>query len=61
MNQVIISKRAELAVRGGHPWIYGTEVKEFDGNIKNGDIVKVKTVKDKFWEVLFTMPNRKLH
>lgn len=48
MNQVIISKRAELAVRGGHPWIYGTEVKEFDGNIKNGDIVKVKTVKDKF-------------
>lgn len=60
MNKVIISKRAELAVRGGHPWIYKTELKEVDENIKNGDIVTVKTMKDKFLGSAFYNENSKI-
>ena len=28
LKKVIISKRAELAAKGGHPWIYGTVIFE---------------------------------
>ena len=28
LKKVVVSKRAELAARGGHPWIYGTEIEE---------------------------------
>lgn len=60
MNKVIISKRAELAVRGGHPWIYQTEIKEKENNIKDGDIVIVKTTKDKFLGSAFYNSNSKI-
>ena len=34
LKKVIISKRAELAAKGGHPWIYGTEIEHADEGIE---------------------------
>lgn len=44
-KKVIISKRAELAAKGGHPWIYGTEIEHADEGIEAGDIVRVESKK----------------
>ena len=48
LKQVVLSKRAELAVKGGHPWIYGAEIKSVEEGIEPGDIVKVISTKGKF-------------
>lgn len=48
LKTVIISKRAELAAKGGHPWIYGSEIKGVDEGIQDGDIVRVLSGKGKF-------------
>lgn len=48
LKTVIISKRAELAAKGGHPWIYGSEIKGADEGIQDGDIVRVLSGKGKF-------------
>lgn len=48
LKKVIISKRAELAAKGGHPWIYGTEIEHADEGIEAGDIVRVESKKGKF-------------
>lgn len=48
MKTVIISKRAELAAKGGHPWIYGSEIKEIEEGIRDGDMVRVLSGKGKF-------------
>lgn len=48
MCTVIINKKAELSVLGGHPWIYGEEVISVDGEYTNGDIVRVVNGKSRF-------------
>lgn len=48
IKTVIISKRAELAAKGGHPWIYGSEIKEIEEGIEDGDMVRVLSGKGKF-------------
>ncbi|UZQ84815.1 class I SAM-dependent rRNA methyltransferase [Thermoclostridium stercorarium] len=39
--KVIISKKAERSVRDGHPWIYGEEIRETEGEPQNGGLVDV--------------------
>lgn len=48
LKTVTISKRAELAAKGGHPWIYGSEIKGKDEGIEPGEIVWVLSGKGKF-------------
>ena len=48
LKTVTISKRAELAAKGGHPWIYGSEIKGKDEGIEPGEIVRVLSRKGKF-------------
>lgn len=60
LKTVTISKRAELAARGGHPWIYGTEIKSADEGIEAGDIVRVLSSKGKFIGSGFYNPHAKI-
>lgn len=55
----VISKRAELALRGGHPWIYESEVKSVDDALP-GDIVRVLSLKGKFLGSAFYNPHSKI-
>ena len=57
---ITISKRAELAVKGGHPWVYGTEVEACPADIKPGDIVRVLSKKGKFIGSGFYNPQSKI-
>ncbi|WP_297022044.1 class I SAM-dependent rRNA methyltransferase [uncultured Dialister sp.] len=60
LKTVTISKRAELAVRGGHPWIYGSEIKDMEEGIAPGDMVKVLSSKGKFVGTGFYNPHSKI-
>ena len=60
LKKVIISKRAELAAKGGHPWIYGTEIEHADEGIEAGDIVRVESKKGKFVGSGFYNPHSKI-
>ena len=60
LKTVTLSKRAELAARGGHPWIYGTEIKSADEGIEAGDIVRVLSSKGKFIGSGFYNPHSKI-
>lgn len=39
--RLIVTKKAERALRGGHPWVYGEEVTDDPGGWQTGDIVDV--------------------
>ncbi|MCD8212291.1 MAG: class I SAM-dependent rRNA methyltransferase, partial [Oscillospiraceae bacterium] len=39
--KVYISRKAERALRAGHPWIYGEEIQNSDGSPENGALVDV--------------------
>ena len=41
MATVTLRKTRETRVRGGHPWIYASEIEKVDGAFENGDIVDV--------------------
>lgn len=60
LKTVMISKRAELAARGGHPWIYGSEIKDMDESIAPGDMVKILSSKGKFVGTGFYNPHSKI-
>ena len=60
LKTVTSSKRAELAARGGHPWIYGAEIKDMDEGIAPGDMVKVLSSKGKFVGTGFYNPHSKI-
>lgn len=60
LKTVTISKRAELAAMGGHPWIYGSEIKGMDEGIVPGEIVKVLSSKGKFVGSGFYNPHSKI-
>lgn len=59
LKEVRISRRAELAVRGGHPWIYGTEIEDAPA-IAPGEVVRVLTAKGKFVGSGFYNPHSKI-
>jgi len=39
--KVWISPKAERSVKNGHPWIYGEEIRQTEGEIQNGGLVDV--------------------
>ena len=48
MLKVILNKNEEKEKLEGFPWIFNNEINSFDGEIKNGGIVKVLTFEKKF-------------
>lgn len=57
---ITISKRAELAARGGHPWIYGSEIEAAGEGAQPGEIVRVLSRKGKFVGSGFYNPASKI-
>ena len=41
MAKITLRKTRETRVRGGHPWIYASEIERVEGEFENGDIVEV--------------------
>ena len=48
MATVTLRKTRETRVRGGHPWIYASEIEKVEGAFENGDIVDVSDFRGKF-------------
>ena len=48
MATITLRKTRETRVRGGHPWIYASEIEKVDGAFENGDIVDVNDFRGKF-------------
>ena len=48
MAKITLRKTRETRVRGGHPWIYASEIERVEGEFENGDIVDVSDYKGKF-------------
>ena len=48
MATVTLRKTRETRVRGGHPWIYASEIEKVEGTFENGDIVDVSDFRGKF-------------
>ena len=48
MATVSLRKTRETRVRGGHPWIYASEIEKVEGAFENGDIVDVQDFRGKF-------------
>jgi len=48
MAKVTLRKTRETRVRGGHPWIYASEIEKVEGTFENGDIVDVADYRGKF-------------
>ena len=48
MAKVTLRKTRETRVRGGHPWIYASEIEKVEGEFENGDIVDVCDFRGKF-------------
>lgn len=59
-QKVKITKKGELALINGHPWVYEGEVTSIDDNIKNGDLVDVISSKDKYLGIGFYNNNSKI-
>ena len=39
--RVTVSRKAEKSLRGGHPWVFGDEIRAIDRSYENGDLVDV--------------------
>ena len=48
MLNIILNKNEEKEKLEGFPWIYNNEVNSFEGEIRNGEVVKVLTFERKF-------------
>ena len=55
-----ISAKAEQSCKAGHPWVYAEEVVSAGGEYENGDIVAVKTAKDRLIGFGFVNDNSKI-
>ena len=45
---VTVSEKAEKSVKGGHPWVYGSEILSSDPSYVNGEIVDVCSQKGRW-------------
>ena len=45
MARAILRKTRETRVRGGHPWVYASEIERVEGDFANGDVVEVVSSK----------------
>ncbi len=48
MAKVVLNKKISTRVANGHPWIFGNEINNVEGEIAAGDIVEVYTNDSKF-------------
>ena len=48
MAIVTLRKTRETRVRGGHPWIYASEIEKVEGEFENGDIAEVRDFRGKY-------------
>ena len=60
MLNVILNKNEEIEKLEGFPWIFSNEINSFDGNIVNGEVVKVLTIDKKFVCYGFLNTNSKI-
>lgn len=44
----IVSEKAANSLRGGHPWVYGDEIRAIRGTYENGDLIDVLTEKERY-------------
>ncbi len=59
-TRFIITPKGEKHVKSGHPWVFGEEVTEIQGEYQNGDIVDVYTGKDKYLGSGYVNDNSKI-
>lgn len=59
-TKAYITQKAERSLRGGHPWVYGDEVTNIQGNYSAGDIVDVYSSKERFLGSGFINDNSKI-
>lgn len=59
-KKVTVNKKAENAVRNGHPWVYGEEITFTEGGIDGGDIVDVFSAKNRYLGSGFYNPVSKI-
>lgn len=43
-----VTKKAQLSVESGHPWVYDGEIEGLEGNWENGDLVDVVSGKNRY-------------
>jgi 23S rRNA (cytosine1962-C5)-methyltransferase len=48
MTKIYLNKKINLRINNGHPWIFGNEVKDVDGNPAGGEIVEVFNLDKQF-------------
>ncbi|MCQ2437572.1 MAG: class I SAM-dependent rRNA methyltransferase [Clostridia bacterium] len=48
MATITLRKTRETRVRGGHPWIYASEIEKVEGEFIDGDIVEVHDFRGKY-------------
>ena len=46
--KITVTKKAEAALSGGHPWVYDAELLNVEGEPKNGGLVDVLSLKGKY-------------
>ena len=60
MATLTLRKTRETRVRGGHPWIYASEIEKVEGAFENGDVVDVRDFRGKFIGRGFYNPNSQI-
>ena len=57
MSKAFLRKTRETRVRGGHPWIYASEIERVDDGAENGGIISTYTAaKTRSWAKVFSTP-----
>lgn len=57
---VTVTRKAEMSVEKGHPWVYDTEIVNTDRPFEDGDIVNVVNAKGKFLGTAFINRHSKI-
>ena len=60
MARAILRKTRETRVRGGHPWVYASEIERVEGDFENGDVVEVISSKGTLMGRAFSNPQSQI-
>ena len=58
--KITVTKKAEAALAGGHPWVYDAELLGMEGEPENGGLVDVVSVKGKYLGTGFLSESSKI-
>ena len=58
--KAVITEKAEGAIKRGHPWVYDTEITDFDDNVENGALVDVFSRKARYLGTGFLSKSSKI-